>query len=187
MLYAVATMDTVMIYDTQQAGPVCLLTKLHYDEFTDMSWCVLRSPVLLPTPADHRPRRSPDGQCLILASRDGYCTLVVFDEPLAPHHTQQHTLQLQSIAHHHSLPLTNSTVATPLSTPSRAPVTLPSISPAIGSKRKAEGEPPLTPAPSVDESVLGAREPSETPREEAQEPPKKKRRAALTRIGDVGS
>ena len=31
-------MDTVSIYDTQQAGPVCLLTKLHYDEFTDMSW-----------------------------------------------------------------------------------------------------------------------------------------------------
>lgn len=40
MLYAVATMDTVTIHDTQQAGPVCLLTKLHYDEFTDMSWCV---------------------------------------------------------------------------------------------------------------------------------------------------
>lgn len=41
MLYAVATMDTVTIYDTQQAGPVCLLTKLHYDEFTDMSWYVI--------------------------------------------------------------------------------------------------------------------------------------------------
>lgn len=40
MLYAVATMDTVAIHDTQQAGPVCLLTKLHYDEFTDMSWYV---------------------------------------------------------------------------------------------------------------------------------------------------
>lgn len=40
MLYAVATMDTVAIYDTQQAGPVCLLTKLHYDEFTDMTWYV---------------------------------------------------------------------------------------------------------------------------------------------------
>ena len=38
MLYAVATMDTITIYDTQQAGPVCMLTKLHYDEFTDMSW-----------------------------------------------------------------------------------------------------------------------------------------------------
>lgn len=41
MLYAVVTMDAVAIYDTQQAGPVCLLTKLHYDEFTDMTWYVL--------------------------------------------------------------------------------------------------------------------------------------------------
>jgi chromatin assembly factor 1 subunit B len=38
MLFAVATMDTVAIHDTQQAGPICLLTKLHYDEFTDMTW-----------------------------------------------------------------------------------------------------------------------------------------------------
>lgn len=38
MMFAVATMDTVTIHDTQQAGPVCLFTKLHYDEFTDMSW-----------------------------------------------------------------------------------------------------------------------------------------------------
>lgn len=40
MLFAVVTMDTVAIYDTQQAGPVCMLTKLHYDEFTDMTWYV---------------------------------------------------------------------------------------------------------------------------------------------------
>jgi len=38
MLFAVVTMDSVTIYDTQQAGPICLLTKLHYDEFTDMTW-----------------------------------------------------------------------------------------------------------------------------------------------------
>jgi chromatin assembly factor 1 subunit B len=38
MLFAVVTMDTVSIYDTQQAGPICMLTKLHYDEFTDMTW-----------------------------------------------------------------------------------------------------------------------------------------------------
>lgn len=44
MLYAVLTMDTVTIYDTQQAGPVCLLTKLHYDEFTDISWFVTFCP-----------------------------------------------------------------------------------------------------------------------------------------------
>jgi chromatin assembly factor 1 subunit B len=43
MLYAVVTMDTVAIYDTQQAGPVCLLTKLHYDEFTDLTWLVSHS------------------------------------------------------------------------------------------------------------------------------------------------
>src|SRR5262249_40529945 len=40
MLFAVATMDTVTIHDTQQAGPVCMFTKLHYDEFTDMAWLV---------------------------------------------------------------------------------------------------------------------------------------------------
>lgn len=38
MLFAVVTMDTIAIYDTQQAGPFCMLTKLHYDEFTDVSW-----------------------------------------------------------------------------------------------------------------------------------------------------
>ena len=40
MLFAIATMDAIAIHDTQQAGPICLLTKLHYDEFTDMSWLV---------------------------------------------------------------------------------------------------------------------------------------------------
>jgi len=43
MLFAVATMDAIAIHDTQQAGPICLLTKLHYDEFTDMSWWVFFS------------------------------------------------------------------------------------------------------------------------------------------------
>lgn len=38
MLFAVVTMDTVAIYDTQQSGPFCMLTKLHYDEFTDVTW-----------------------------------------------------------------------------------------------------------------------------------------------------
>jgi chromatin assembly factor 1 subunit B len=38
MLFAVVTMDTLTIYDTQQSSPFCLLTKLHYDEFTDVSW-----------------------------------------------------------------------------------------------------------------------------------------------------
>lgn len=40
MLFAVATVDAVTIHDTQQASPIALLTKLHYDEFTDMTWYV---------------------------------------------------------------------------------------------------------------------------------------------------
>ena len=139
----------------------------------------------------------------MLSSRDGYCTLVVFDEILPAHHTQQHTLQLQSIAHHHSLPLTNSSaVATPLTTPSMQAVGLPAISPVtpnppplVPAKRSAE--PPLTPAASVDENVLGVRTAGEMleggsaegapAQDEVREPPKKKRRAALTRVGDLGS
>ncbi|KAF8888867.1 WD40-repeat-containing domain protein [Infundibulicybe gibba] len=140
MLYAVVTMDAVVIYDTQQAGPFCVLTKLHYDEFTDMSW-------------------SPDGQCLILSSRDGYCTLVIFDEILPAHHTQQHTLQLQSIAQYHSMPISYPSSssaashatpsATPLTTPATNTVGLPFIAttPTIPQKR---AEPPLTPTASVD-------------------------------------
>ncbi|KAJ7735185.1 hypothetical protein B0H16DRAFT_1467243 [Mycena metata] len=51
-----------------------------------------------------RPTWSPDEQCLTLSSRDGYCTLVTFDEILPTHHTQQAALQLQ-IAAQHSAPI----------------------------------------------------------------------------------
>ncbi|KAI9513386.1 WD40 repeat-like protein [Russula earlei] len=181
MLFAVATMDSIAIHDTQQAGPICLLTKLHYDEFTDMSW-------------------SPDGQSLMLSSRDGYCTIVVFDEILAAHHVQQQTLQFQSIAHNHSIPLTSSSTLTPSTTPALSTISLPpSLSPRISSKR------PLTPARNVvpendpltlpESGGLLASAGETTPatpvdneeQEKAPEPPKKKRRVVLTRIGDVGS
>ncbi|KDQ56650.1 hypothetical protein JAAARDRAFT_689426 [Jaapia argillacea MUCL 33604] len=168
MLFAVATMDTVSIHDTQQSGPICLLTKLHYDE-------------------------SPDGQCLILSSRDGYCTIVVFDEIIPAHHTQQQTLQLQSIAHQHSVPLTTASAsATPASTPLVTHAQLPAL--ATPTKIRKRSEPPLTPAQSIDEfqlegpSVEGQTMVGIEPEvEKPQEPPKKKRRVALTRVGDIGS
>ncbi|KAF8810259.1 hypothetical protein BYT27DRAFT_7161899 [Phlegmacium glaucopus] len=217
MLFAVVTMDTVAIYDTQQAGPVCMLTKLHYDEFTDLTW-------------------SPDGQCLILSSRDGYCTLIVFDEILPAHHTQQHTLQLQSIAHHHSLPIsypTNSNASsgsglgnnsftshhpgssaahhssgsissqvTPAVTPISGNVNLPPfiLATPVAVVPKKRHEPPLTPAASVDgseglsyitqqqsQSVEGGDDNKAEDHDKIQEPPKKKRRVALTRVGDLES
>ncbi|KAI0251864.1 WD40-repeat-containing domain protein [Lactifluus subvellereus] len=178
MLFAVATMDTIVIHDTQQAGPICLLTKLHYDEFTDMSW-------------------SPDGQCLMLSSRDGYCTIVVFDEILAAHHVQQQTLQFQSIAHNHFVPLVSSSALTPSTTPAMSTVSLPpSLSPRISSKRsltpvrsvvlESDVLPEPTPVASGSETIPATSVDNEE-HDRAPEPPKKKRRVALTRVGDVGS
>lgn len=191
MLFAVATTDAIAIYDTQQAGPICLLTKLHYDEFTDLSW-------------------SPDGQCLMASSRDGYCTLITFDEILPSHHVQQHTIQLQTIAEHHSVPLDytySSSSVTMHQQPyphshSQTGAGLASGSGAAHNKHDHQGdnprkrsEPPLTPASSADgtgpRSATGELFSSLTEQPQGQnhgpEPPKKKRRAALTRVGDIGS
>lgn len=60
MIYAVATQESVWIYDTQQAGPLCCFSNLHYASFTDFAW-------------------SPDGQSLVMSSSDGYCSVAVFD------------------------------------------------------------------------------------------------------------
>ncbi|WWD20746.1 hypothetical protein CI109_105222 [Kwoniella shandongensis] len=84
LLYAVACQDSVLLYDTQQAGPIAIFKGLHYAGFTDVAW-------------------SPDGQTLMLSSSDGYCSIVVFDlaELGTVHPTQQHQRQLQAIAHTH--------------------------------------------------------------------------------------
>ncbi|KAL7418057.1 WD40-repeat-containing domain protein [Mrakia frigida] len=87
MFFAVATQDAVLLYDTQQTGPIAIFVGLHYAGFTDLAW-------------------SPDGQTLILSSIDGYCSVVVFDpsELGTLHPTQQHQKQLQAIAHNLSAP-----------------------------------------------------------------------------------
>lgn len=61
MVFAVATQDTVLIYDTQQQTPLCVLGNLHYATFTDLAW-------------------SANGLTLMLSSTDGYCSIVAFDE-----------------------------------------------------------------------------------------------------------
>ncbi|KAF7309320.1 WD-REPEATS-REGION domain-containing protein [Mycena indigotica] len=165
MLYAVVTMDTLAIYDTQQAGPICLLTKLHYDEFTDLSW-------------------SPDGQCLIVSSRDGYCTLVTFDEILPPHHTQQTVLQLQQIAAAHSMVVPGSTPATPSLSGRKRP--LEPLTPAASVDGDRESIPPLPANATVDDAGASGSKGVEGEKQEGDDgPPKKKRRVALTRVGDL--
>ena len=40
MVYAVATLDTVYLYDTQQSGPICMFGNIHLLPFTDLAWFV---------------------------------------------------------------------------------------------------------------------------------------------------
>lgn len=40
MIYAVATQDSVLVYDTQQQTPLCVVSDLHFTTFSDLSWYV---------------------------------------------------------------------------------------------------------------------------------------------------
>ena len=42
MVYAVATQDSVILYDTQQQTPVCVVSNLHCATFTDLAWYAYR-------------------------------------------------------------------------------------------------------------------------------------------------
>ncbi|CAO1626259.1 unnamed protein product [Parajaminaea phylloscopi] len=82
MVFAVATHDVVWIYDTQQGGPLCCFSNMHYASFTDLSW-------------------SADGQTLIMSSSDGYCSVAAFDhgELGAPYsYAQQPSLSHSAMA-----------------------------------------------------------------------------------------
>ncbi|KAG2178221.1 hypothetical protein INT43_003474 [Umbelopsis isabellina] len=61
MIFAVATQDSVYVYDTQQSKPLCMLSGVHYASITDISW-------------------SSDGNVLMLTSNDGYCSVAVYDK-----------------------------------------------------------------------------------------------------------
>lgn len=41
IVYAVATQDSVLVYDTQQQTPLCVVSNLHYATFTDVTWYVV--------------------------------------------------------------------------------------------------------------------------------------------------
>ncbi|XP_040563392.1 chromatin assembly factor 1 subunit B isoform X2 [Lepeophtheirus salmonis] len=61
MIYAVATQNTVMFYDTQQATPFARVSKIHYIGLTDLSW-------------------SADGHTCIVSSTDGYASFIEFQK-----------------------------------------------------------------------------------------------------------
>jgi len=61
MVYAVATQNAVMFYDTQQAAPFGRVSNIHYTGLTDLSW-------------------SPDGRVVVVSSSDGFCSIITFGE-----------------------------------------------------------------------------------------------------------
>lgn len=60
LVYAVATLDAIHVFDTESALPLATVSQLHYATFTDLAW-------------------SADGTMLLAASADGFCSLIVFD------------------------------------------------------------------------------------------------------------
>lgn len=60
-MFAIATQDSVVLFDTQQSMPLALVANIHYTRLSDIAW-------------------SDDGRVLLVSSTDGYCTFVLFDD-----------------------------------------------------------------------------------------------------------
>jgi chromatin assembly factor 1 subunit B len=61
VVWAVATLDAILVYDSQNSAPLILATSLHYAALTDVAWL-------------------PSGRGLITSSSDGYCTILMLEE-----------------------------------------------------------------------------------------------------------
>lgn len=59
VIWAVATQNAVLLYDSQHNTPLAYLSHIHYTRLSDLNW-------------------SPDGRLLVVASTDGYCSCVTF-------------------------------------------------------------------------------------------------------------
>ena len=186
MVYAVATQDSVWIYDTQQTGPICCFSNMHYASFTDLTW-------------------SPDGQTLMMSSTDGYCSVVVFDyaELGIPYaFAAQPALKapapgVPAPAHIAEGKSTGSAPNTPkmASSATLAPASASAASPALGSAAEAYAS-AIGSAPGSATSGLGLAMPAQPaaagkaaspPAGTDAEAPKKKRRIALTLERPLGS
>ncbi|KAE9601323.1 hypothetical protein Lal_00024055 [Lupinus albus] len=60
IIFAVATLNSLYVYDTESTPPIAILAGLHYASITDITW-------------------SSDARYLALSSQDGFCSLVEFE------------------------------------------------------------------------------------------------------------
>ncbi|CAL5214579.1 unnamed protein product [Lathyrus oleraceus] len=61
IVFAVATLNSLYIYDTESTSPIAIFAGLHYAPVTDITW-------------------SPDAHYLAFSSQDGFCSLVEFED-----------------------------------------------------------------------------------------------------------
>ncbi|KAK0113327.1 hypothetical protein ONS96_014192 [Cadophora gregata f. sp. sojae] len=94
MIYAVATEDSVLMYDTQQQTPLCIVSNLHCATFTDLTW-------------------SNDGLTLLMTSSDGFCSTLTF----APGELGEKYVGDIPTAKQPSLTAVSSSQNTPMATP----------------------------------------------------------------------
>ncbi|KZF26218.1 chromatin assembly factor 1 subunit B [Xylona heveae TC161] len=120
MVYAVATQDAVLVYDTQQQTPLCIVSNLHFATFTDLTW-------------------SNDGLTLLMSSSDGFCSALTF---AAGELGQVYTGSVPT-AHHPTINIAAATASSVQSTPTPTPTS--TTAPAIP-KQPAAAQP--LPSPS---------------------------------------
>ncbi|KAL8726813.1 MAG: hypothetical protein Q9166_006495 [cf. Caloplaca sp. 2 TL-2023] len=120
VVYAVATQDAVLVYDTQQQTPIAVVSNLHYATFTDITW-------------------SNDGLTLLMSSSDGFCSNLAFQagelgQVYAGHiptaHHPSPAISAVSSAHVTPTPTPTALTAPPLvAAPSPSPLTGPIAQP----------------------------------------------------------
>ncbi|KAI0151565.1 WD40 repeat-like protein [Xylariaceae sp. FL1272] len=139
MVYAVATQDAVLLYDTQQTTPICVVSNLHLATFTDLTW-------------------SSDGSTLLISSSDGFCSTLSFTPGELGQEYKGDLVGAKT-----SLPLpatgTTSNQATPVPTPTSvfAPP-----SPFPGHQHRNSATSLTAPSPPPTTSFVGARPASPT-------------------------
>lgn len=60
MIYAVATPDSVVVYDTQHEAPLGTVSNIHYRTLSDLTW-------------------NADGESILIGAADGFCSLITFE------------------------------------------------------------------------------------------------------------
>lgn len=69
IVFAIATMEDILIYSTRSLYPFATISNIHYAELTDLAW----------TSREHQ-KTGKSGSKLMACSRDGFITLVDFEE-----------------------------------------------------------------------------------------------------------